>query len=647
MRRVNRAADKMVKKVVAHNKTQKKGIQESISDLYRVTENYAELCSDLDRLESKGSNSDFLRSGSTERIESFTKDANIEREIPESWEKMVLQLSKVHSDDDVFARLMIGDFAYETIGVDFEYMSHGILDAHRGPLQFEMDGDTSRSSSFYDIAILEDVDSGLSLRVAKGLNMKSVARMSELDRNHNPTTAHSPDLGQSPFRSFTSKNELHSMVAHSPDYGSSPSKLYTTRNEVHPMVAHNHDFAHNPSKPFGTRKEVHPLTSQSSEFGASSPTPVTTRTDVQQDVPVVYPAASPWNVGFEELKGSPSVSSKGQPIVQAPISITEPKEIVSREPESRNMCFYLGASPPAESVETLTTITSPSRGESLLKKSSSQVKITHERTLRTDFHGHGLAMGVNKKGHMVWSGCAGNGWTLQERDQSGSTIWEKKPKDWTKTLPDSLAMVTQGDTEFIAVAFAHMHQIKLIKPETDQEILAYEHLNQEPHKIQWLPPNKMLVLDRSKFPVMIHVQDCSVLPWKHIQTMDTGLNFAHEFTYVETPEGVYVVATSLDDFSIRAFHLESSTMVWELLGQVDGHLLLPGGLAADSQGHIYITDTNNRRLLVVNIAGHVIQTHSTAARPTSVYTIPSDNKILVKYVADGTWVVSVWNVEPE
>lgn len=110
-----------------------------------------------------------------ERVERFTENANIEREIPESWEKMVLQLSKVHSDDDVFARLMIGDFAYETVGVDFEYMNHGILDVHKGPLQFEMGDDTSRSGSFHDIAVLDDVDSGLSLRVAKGLKMKSVA----------------------------------------------------------------------------------------------------------------------------------------------------------------------------------------------------------------------------------------------------------------------------------------------------------------------------------------------------------------------------------------------------------------------------------------------------------------------------------------
>lgn len=34
MRRVNRTAEKMVKNVVAHNKTQKKAIQESISNLY-------------------------------------------------------------------------------------------------------------------------------------------------------------------------------------------------------------------------------------------------------------------------------------------------------------------------------------------------------------------------------------------------------------------------------------------------------------------------------------------------------------------------------------------------------------------------------------------------------------------------------------
>ena len=248
---------------------------------------------------------------------------------------------------------------------------------------------------------------------------------------------------------------------------------------------------------------------------------------------------------------------------------------------------------------------------------------------------------------MIWSGCSGDGWTLQERDQSGSILWEKKPKDWTRIMPASLTMVTQGDTQFIAVAFTHLKQITLIKPESDKEILAYEHVNQEPHKIEWLPPNKMLVLDRSKFPVVLHVLDCSVLPWRHIQIIDTGLNFARAFTSVETPEGVYAVVTSLDDFSIRAFHLESSTMVWELLGQVDGHLLLPGGLTADSQGHIYITDTNNRRLLVVNIAGHVIQTLSTAARPTSVYAIPSDNRLLVKYAADGTWVVSVWDVEAE
>ena len=250
------------------------------------------------------------------------------------------------------------------------------------------------------------------------------------------------------------------------------------------------------------------------------------------------------------------------------------------------------------------------------------------------------------------SGCMGDGLVVKQFTQKGDSVWEYIPSTQARAMPTCLAVLKQDHDNGLHIihGFTHQHQIKIWNASIQEEIIAYEHPDHEPHKMSWLPPDTMLMLDRSKSPVQIHTMNTAQIPWKHMSTISTGLGFAQSFCNVPTNEGVYVVVTSMDEFCVRAIHLESGSQVWELQGQVDGHLLLPGGVSADMQGHIYIADTTNRRLLVVNIAGHVVQSllnmpgSISMVRPHGVYVDKRQDKLLIKHMTDGRWVITVFSI---
>ncbi len=88
--------------------------------------------------------------------------------------------------------------------------------------------------------------------------------------------------------------------------------------------------------------------------------------------------------------------------------------------------------------------------------------------------------------------------------------------------------------------------------------------------------------------------------------------------------------------------------VWQLQGEVLGKEINPYGVSSDNEGHLYIADGRNSRVLVVNgFTGEVVQELLQDAGlgvVCDVRCMSNPRQILVKHYSNNTWALTLYNI---
>ena len=134
------------------------------------------------------------------------------------------------------------------------------------------------------------------------------------------------------------------------------------------------------------------------------------------------------------------------------------------------------------------------------------------------------------------------------------------------------------------------------------------------------PPGSLLRVDNTGRLLRLNWDD-ERQNLKVVHSVQTNITDARQICYIEQHDAVVFVCPS--SFRVTTVNLTNGTPMWELTQQqVCGKNIKPTGLCYNVNGHIYVTDRDNKRLLVLNAEkGELLQVVQLAEGKSDIWAV--------------------------